>query len=324
MAEHATINNLSLLGLESTPGTPPGSVVKQLQATSIEPVIQADVKTFGPVGSEFDTISQLTREWSQAKLTSEISSFTDIVYALTMWCDNPTPTTVGTTGKQRIFDPTDAPGSFTIDSGDPNTRAQRISYALLSDFEIEFSRSGISNGGTLFGQRVTDPITLGSPTLVNQVALDPNAMDFYVASTQAGLDGASALARGFRAMFKMSGRWNPIWPVGSANASFAAHVKRKPTVEFGLQLENDATGMSFLANLRANTKTFLRVKCTGPLIESGVNYLFQLDFSAAVKSAPDRADLDGADTLTWTFAALKDATWGKAYEFKSITALATL
>lgn len=327
MADRATVNKATLLAPEVTAGTPVATVNKQLQATSFEPAVQADIKMFGPVGSEFDTISQLTREWSTTRVTQEIASFTDLVYLWLMWCASVTPVTPsgGTTSKEWIFAPSDVIQPMTIDTGDFTTDgAERTAYNVANDFNMEFSKGGVSAGATLFGRRVTRPVTLhATPAPVSQIALDPNNMDFFLSTVnQAGLAGATALDAGFRAMFRMSGRWAPVWPVGSAYTSFARHIKRKPTVEFGLQMGADAAGFALLPIMRANSPVWFRVRCTGPLIEGAINYLFELDIAARIKSAPDTGDLDGVDTLTWTAGIVKDTTWGFPFKARIINLLA--
>ena len=67
MAELATVFQVVQIGLESVYGTS-GSANIQLQSLSIEPAVEADVKTFRATGLKFPAVSALGKEWTSAKI----------------------------------------------------------------------------------------------------------------------------------------------------------------------------------------------------------------------------------------------------------------
>jgi hypothetical protein len=69
---------------------------------------------------------------------------------------------------------------------------------------------------------------------------------------------------------------------------------------------------------------YLRVKVPGPEVETGINALWQHDMAFKVLNNPGQQDIDEPFLgVSWPCKLFKDATSGKAHEWKIINNLAT-
>jgi hypothetical protein len=65
MTDRAAVKQIVQIGVEATKGTAVAAT-NRLPSISITPRPRAEVDTFGPMGEEFDTITALNREWTEA------------------------------------------------------------------------------------------------------------------------------------------------------------------------------------------------------------------------------------------------------------------
>ncbi|HXF54827.1 MAG TPA: hypothetical protein VNK52_11955, partial [Hyphomicrobiaceae bacterium] len=169
-----------------------------------------------------------------------------------------------------------------------------------------------------------DGITMtASPTEIELVPVLPTQVDVYLDNTAAGI-GTTKFTRVLSAELNISDRFGQVWPLDSSLSGFAAHVETEPTVTLALTLAADAQGMGPLTAMRNGDKRFIRLKATGPNIETGNDYLFQIDMCGVVSEVGDFSDEDGVYAIQWTFRATYDSGWGKAMEVQVDNKLSAL
>lgn len=317
MAERATVFQTVQVGVETTYGTGVAAN-KLLQSMSIEPNIQADVKTFRPSGQKFTTVAALGKEWSAGRLSGQ-ATYTELIYPLASVLKKPTPTTPGgTLPRLWTFDSApaaaDTVASYTVEQGSAE-RAHKVTGLVVLDFGMEFTREAINISGSTLGKALTDGITLtASPTTLALLPILPTQVSVKLADTQAGLTGASALTRAISAAWNLGNRFGPVWTLDASQSSYAALVELVPNGTAKLKVEADAAGMALLTQLRSGATKFMRISAVGDVIETTYNYSLQVDLALKVVKPSEFSDADGVYAIEWEFELTKDATWGKAIE----------
>jgi hypothetical protein len=148
------------------------------------------------------------------------------------------------------------------------------------------------------------------------------------ADTASGGLGTTKLTRLLHGNFAFgAGKYLPLWPVDAAQTSFAAVVESAPNAVFNALFAADATagqGISFLANVRAGDKRFVRIQAVGPLIAGASNHKLTIDMAAQFGRPSEFRNEQGvyAYELPWTI--MSDATWAKALQVVVITTTASL
>jgi len=328
MTDRATIFQGIQLGVESTPGTGVAAG-KQLLSLNLEPAIELETKTYRQVGQKFPTIVVPNKEWMSARLSGPVT-YGELVYLLCGIVKSVSPTSHGTSpiSYSWVFNPAqsaaDTIKTFSIEQGNA-VRAHKFYYGLITALNFSFSREAVELDGEMIAQRLQDAITMtATPTAVEVVPVLPTQGNLYLADTQAGLAGASALERGFNFTFNLGNRFAPIWPINTSYASFAGHVESEPTAEATLMLEADATGMGLLTQMRAGTTKWLRIKYEGATIESTYKYTLQLDVPLKISAVNSLGDQEGVYAVEYTAQAVYDATWAKPFEFTVINQVSAL
>lgn len=326
MTERASVVQKTQIGVESTPGTAVAAS-KQLQGTSIETNPQVTAQDFRPQGSKYNSIVAEQREWVQAPIRG-YPSFGDMVYLLSSVMSAATVSQfmdgLTATGCYKwVFDSNntteDSPKTFTVEQGS-SVRAHKWSYGIVQELGLKFTRSSVDLSGNFLAQRITDGITLtGSPTAVELIPMLATGFDLFIDPTSASL-GTTKIGRLFDGDWKLGSRFNPIWPVDSAQTSWAAHVETAPALTFSMIVEADAAGMAYLTTLRAGSTVFARIRNIGPSIYNtgvyaglaGLNYQLTMDTALKVQNIGNFSDQEGVYAVQFEFLGVNDATWGKA------------
>ena len=171
----------------------------------------------------------------------------------------------------------------------------------------------VVNGASLTGS--TPAYTMTQTTAgaaLTEIAIQPISgkdWDFYIDDTGAGV-GTTKLTRVFEWSWGITGMYGPVWPGNTSEPSWAAHVDLAPDTSFSFTVEADSTGMAELADLRAGTKRFVRIKCTGPTLGAST-YLMQFDFCVHLTGISEFKDQDGVYAVTYEGEIQYDKTWGK-------------
>lgn len=326
MPERATLLQTTQIGVESTMGTAVAAN-KLLLGTSIEAKIEAEVKTYRPSGQKFATVTALGKEWASAALSGPLT-YTDWTYLMASAIAYAAPAQQAATIAYKwtaSMSQTDEDTikSYTIEVGGP-VRAHKLALGLVNNLGYMINRDEATIKGSLIGQRITDGITMtATPTAIALVPVLPTQVDVTLDSASGSL-GTTKLLRVLGIDFETGDRYSPVWPVDSAQTSFATYVEKEPAPKFKLKMAADSVGMARLTELRAGTKVFIRVKGTGALIASTYYYTFQHDICGIVSEPSDFSDEDGVYAIEWTFTPVYDSSWGKSMEFQITNTLTAL
>jgi hypothetical protein len=294
---------------------------------SIEPAIKAEVQTFRPAGGKFATVAALGKEWVEAKIAG-VPTYTEVIYPLAGVLRNVSPTTVDTTGRRWTFSPSqsaaDTCATFTVEQGSA-ARAHEFAYGTVTELGLTFSRSAVEMDGTMIGRALQDNVTLtAAPTALALVPVLPTQVDIFLAATQAGLAGATALSFPISAEWRISDRFGPIWALNSTQSSFAQPIETVPSGTAKLKLAADAQGMALLATMRNGATQFMRIRAQGDVLATTERYGLVIDTALKVTDVSEFRDEDGLFAIEWSFEWCHDATWGKATEVVVTNLIAAL
>ena len=333
MAERSTLTQIVQIGVESTPGTSVAAT-KRLAALSIEPSPTVEIDQFKPSGQKFKTFTALGKEWVTASLSGR-ATYNEIVYALSSVINTATITTPGggTTSRNWSFYSNpygdDTPKTFTVEHGS-SFRADKFTHGLITEVGLNFSRSAVEISGSMLGKALQDGITLTSSGL-STLALNPvlpTQTSVYLASTRAGLGGASKLSRVLSASWNLGSRFNPIFPIdASLQNTFAAVIESEPDLSMSLTMEADTEGMNPLTNLRAGDTRYIRIESVGSTIESAITYKLTIDTCVQVVNTGGFSDQDGVYAIEWQFAGITDPSWSggaRAFQIDAVNTLTAL
>jgi hypothetical protein len=323
MTEKATIYQTVQAGIESVAGTPVAAN-KRLIATGmrIGPKVESDV--FRAAGQKYARFVTLNKEWTELPIEGKLT-YNEILYLLSSLISQPTPVQQGATAAYLwTFNPNtsspDAGKTLTIEQGD-SVSAWRAAGVRVSGLEFTFNRNEVNVSGSALGEQIETGITLtAGPTELTALPVLPAHLSFRMATTQAGLTGATPLTRGFSMVWSLMDKIGLAWPVGQDPVA----VETEPKLESTLRLAADATGMGLVANMRAGDTRWFQVKGVGALIASTYYQTFQLQFPAQISNMSDFSDEDGIYAVEYTLAGIHDSTWGKAFQIDVITNLQTL
>jgi len=181
--------------------------------------------------------------------------------------------------------------------------------------------TNITGGGSM---TITATAVGAAPAVVDLVPVTSPEVLVYVASTQAGLAGATALARNFAVSVALNSRFGPVW-VLNGSRNFAAHVETAPDLSASLLVEADDEGMAQLPKMRTGDTLWVRVKATSPTMVAGTTpYSMQIDMATKITDAADFSDEDGVYAIEWTLTGVSDPTWGKAIQTTIVNDLSAL
>ena len=164
MVERATVNQVTQIGVEATPGTAVAAL-KKLQALSIEPGIKANINSYRPMGAKYQTIAALGKEWTEASIEGPLA-YNDLTYLLASVLSYAAPVQQGGTAAYLwTFTPAqsaeDTVKTFTVESGSP-VRAGRFTYGLVNELGITITRDEATVSGSMFGRRYEDDVHLST------------------------------------------------------------------------------------------------------------------------------------------------------------------
>jgi hypothetical protein len=327
MPEVASIFSGVQIGAETTSGTAV-SASKLLNYLSLEPGIALEFNKFRPMGQVVASAVTPGKDSTEWAVTGQ-GSYSELIYPFCSLLTNTTPATVETTARRWTFTPLgrseDTVKTYTVEAGSA-TRAQKATYGLFTGLELTFNRTdGVAISGTMIGQQIQDNITLtATPTSVEEAIILPTHLDVFIDTTSGGL-GGTKLTRDFNAVFRCTDRFNSVWPINSANASYVSHVSAEPAVQMELTVEADSAGMAYLVNARAGDTRYIRLSGTSTILAGSTQfYDLRIDMAGKISDIKAFDDTDGIKTLTYTFDAVYDATWTKYLEVRLTNKTAAL
>jgi hypothetical protein len=320
--ENATVAQAVQVGKESTKGTSVAAG-KLLQYISFDLDPQIETVGFRPMGSKVQSAVLPGKDFTNIAITGQ-GTYSEIVYPLSSLFKDVTATTVDTTGKQWLYEPLnrseDTKASFTIEQGSA-TRAGKATYGQVSGLELTFNRTdGVTISGAGFAQQYQDNISLtGSPAAIEEAPILPTHLNVYVNDTFAAI-GTTKLTRDFNAVWRCNDVVGPVWPINSANASFASDVEIVPTVQMELTAEADSQGMGFLTAVRAGSTKFIRLEAISTVLAGSATAFYKVwvDGAFKVSSVGGFDDFEGVKVVNWVLDAVTDSTFS-ATAFQRVT-----
>lgn len=335
IAERSTITQSVQIGVETTPGTPVAAG-KRLGSMGFAIGPQTEFKALRPIGQKYPSLQILGKEWAEADLEGS-PVYTELPYAFASLINNPTvsqimddQTTTGAfmwTFESNTYGD-DAPKTFTVEQGSA-FRAHRVSNCILTEYSMEWSREEIELSGTWLARAIEDGITLtGNPVGLAQVPVKPADLSVYLDTTPEML-GKTKMLRALKGEFTIEDRFAPLWVVDAAQPSFVATVEGEPTVEFKMTQMADEQAMASLEAMRGGQTSFLRLEGEGPVIHttsSGekIRHRMVLDIAGQVSDVSPFDDEDGVYAIEWTFSAVHDPAWGRAFRAQVVTTTSSL
>jgi hypothetical protein len=235
-----------------------------------------------------------------------------------------TPSTVDTSGKSWLYEPAarteDTKARYTIEQGSA-TRAGKVTYGAVTGAEITFNRTeGVTLSGSGFAQQYQDNIALtATPAEIEEAPILPTHLNVYVNDTFAAI-GTTKLTRDFNAVWRCNDVVGQVWPINSANASYASDVEIVPTVQMELTAEADTAGMAFLTAARAGSTKYIRLEALSTVLAGAATAFYKLwiDGAFKVSAVGGFDDSDGVKVINWTLDAITDSTFS-ATAFQRIT-----
>lgn len=327
--DRATVNQLTQIGMEVTPGTSVAAT-KLLESTTIEPGIKANFKEFKAQGRKRPFLVVPGKEWTESKLTGAMC-YAEIIYWLSS-AKGAISSTLHTAGTiSHDWNWTDSLQgnvniqTFTIESGD-SVRAGKSAYNFVNDWGWKVTRDACDFSGGLTSQAYQDNITLtpaGGVAPIGAAPILPEHWSFYLDTTSGGI-GGTQLVDVMSAEFQEGSIYGTFWPLNRTLTSFSKHIDLGPKTTFKLAMEADSVGMSPLAFMRLGSSCYIRAQAQGPFIEGAIPYVFQQDMAVKVSGIQPFADEAGVYKVEWTFTPVEDTVWTKSYSILVTNGLTTL
>jgi hypothetical protein len=215
------------------------------------------------------------------------------------------------------------PGDVVVVGGPINSAPVRVVFTgLLADADPPtVTVTSDVTGGTARVTRLHP-----SPTEIAQVPLTARHVDVYLATTYAGLAGASRALRVFNHTWNLGDRNDAIWEFNTSIPSFADTIEGEPKGEVSLTVGSGSNVMNLLiAAYRRSEPIFLRQQAVGPLIEAGFNHTLRIDSCLRMTDAPSEKKAAGQlVSRDFKLGLAHDATWGQAFSVFVRTSTAAL
>lgn len=317
MTERSTARERSQFGVETTPGT---GVAANKRFTSIDvnPQPALSIQSVKAQGAKFATAAVPGKEFAKAPLTG-IASYDELAYLLAGIVSPTSAQVAATSAYTHTYSPdtynADAKKTFTVETGQ-TSRAQKITYGMISDLMLEFSREGAKVDGAMIGQAIEDDITMtASPTDIGLVPIMPDQLDVFLDPSYAAI-GSSQLLRVPSIKWGLKGVSAPIWALNNAESSFVSDVEDDVVGTIDILMEADAAGMAELVAARDGDKRFIQIHAAGVAdsIESGQDYDLNIDVCGVITNVAGYEDDEGLYCVRYTLDIAHDETWGQAWE----------
>lgn len=331
MPERAAIFQGVQLGVEgaSTPGTAVAATTKLL-SIGLDPDPQANIDTFKPTGSKYLGVAALGQELSAFRLGGR-PVFDELQYVLSSVLTRGAITNPATpvTPLARYWTYTsltsapDDPASYTVEQGAAAaTDGDRYPGVYITEAGLTFTRQSVELSGSGIGQNMTNPFTMTTAGITSkpQVPIIPGKTDVYLDTTSAGL-GATKLLRCFRAEWRLGGRYTPVWPLNSANASWERVAEGDPDMTLTVRVVSDTQGMAlYNTYMKQGSGVYMRVRNQGATIDTGAlnPYEIRIDMAGVVTGVGGKQVDQDLQMIEFTLSAQHDQAWGtgKSHEVR--------
>ncbi len=246
----------------------------------------------------------------------------------------PTTPTGATAARQRVYTVDQFSSQvyqpFTVEVGDPGgtARGQIAAGCSVNEWGFETGSEDTEvtmSGGLLGGKLVDDTMTTSGVTsspfrTVLPSHLGTTGAGLFYASSFAGLESApTQITSGFSVNFSMGDRRALYRFLGKSDMGPSGTIESDASLTFNITLADEVNPVdSWMANARAGTKQFFRVKFLGPIIEASIRYEFTLDICCVLADGPGREEVAGVLGRSFPYMAAYDQASGKILEFKIV------
>lgn len=326
MSIPASVNTLTQIGFEATPGTAVAATDK-LSASRVRFNIEPQIEPFRASG--FKSITGVTPNYEDSSFSVDgMPTFEEFCLWAATIIDTPTITTPGGATNARnwqfIMDENaaDADESMTIER--VNVRSFEAAYAMLNQIGFSVSRapngsSSIGFTGSGFAKAIVDGIT-ATPSLsqIPYIPMVPKTFDLFIDDSAAGL-GTTGFTEAFSVEYGLGPKKNRFSSLDSSESSFSGHYEQETDGTITVRFPRNATSSALITDMRNAETLFVQLKATeaADLIESGATYDFQLDVAGKIINA-DLGEDNGLETIGFTLAQFADPTWGQAMELNIV------
>ncbi|HEU4752063.1 MAG TPA: phage tail tube protein [Armatimonadota bacterium] len=317
MSLRATVFQRTQVGVETTPGTAVAAN-KQFSSLSIMPKPMVPVTQHRPQGSKYATAATVGKEHTEARFEGPIN-YEDLAYILASLLAasayvSPFTFTSALAGPDSIK-------TLSIEAGS-NVRAEKFAYGVVSDLELKFTQQDATLSGQMFGRALTEGATLtASPTVLNNIVVNPKDVSVWVGDTVAGL---AEVTKFLEASVSLKGKLKPAFFFDSSQTSFTEPVELAPQLSAQVILEHNSVAAGYMADLRSAKQKFLRIKALGPVIGAGPDqYTLQITMPFRFLEN-DRADSDDIWASTYNLGPDFETGLGSPIEIALTNGLAGL
>lgn len=322
MAERPTVTQSVQFGKETTPGTAVAANILA-RSFSINPGVNVDMQRFRPTGAKLEQIITPGKEWVEFDIEGA-GNYQELHYLLSMIANAPAAPTVDTSPAYlwtfTLQDRTpDSYVTYSFEQGDANF-AHKFAFGLLTELTLGLSRDGVEVGGSGMARALTTGATMtASPVAADPIVpMLPTELDVYLDPTF-GAIGTTRLGRAFSAELTIGDRFGPVWVLNSSQSSYSAVIETAPTVEVEVLVEADADHVAALAQMRAGSTKFLRLRSTSTALAATAKpYQFTVDLPVKIADVSDFDDEDGVYALSYTFAAVGDSNLAPTFVVRNI------
>lgn len=166
----------------------------------------------------------------------------------------------------------------------------------------------IDNTGLTGGTIAASEGQKGGITTIGVHAVQAPEWDIFVDDTPGAIGTTQVDA--YSGAFQFNGTTNPEWVIRSSLSSFRNDILQVPDATMNLVLPNETAARALYTALIGGATKYVRYRATGPLIESGQNYLLQID--CAVQGSENLAQFGnegGAETLPIPLTIVSDSSF---------------
>lgn len=307
MAERATAAQVTQLGIQ--PAAVAVAANKKLSSIGFSIAPQLETRTIKPAGAKYPTLAILGKDYSALSVAGD-ATYDDLAFiAQSALC---VPTKVGTgpwdfTYKPSIAGP-DTVKVFTLEKGEASPgRTERVPSVQMNELSLAFSRDAIEVGGAAIGGKVEFAANqTASPTALALAPMLPANVCVFLDGTFANL-GTTKLLRCLNASWSIGGRYNPLFVLDCAQASYVALVEAEPEISVTLTLEADAQGTALVDTYgRTGARCYNRITCDPS--PSTTNSL-SIDTCLVVTGVGELSDQDGVYAYELSLTGVSDSAW---------------
>jgi hypothetical protein len=224
-----------------------------------------------------------------------MANTTEYLYWLASLVSRPNAVTAGgvTTYTLRINQyGKDERASYSIEMGNEDGQSRFANARLTAMTLTLYENKAPTFTGTLFGGKYEEDgvVLTASPTRIPTAPVGPKKVSVYIATTAAGLNaGGAKLNNGMLldCSLTIGDMAEQVYGIEDVE-SFSGVVEKKPSVVMKMTFEQNSRAIAWMANLRAGTIMYARIRLGGPTIggqPSSIDFDFPFQFRE-----PDRGE----------------------------------